>query len=275
MLRSAELSKPETEVTLLFFEPETSLARLLGDLEAQIHELSDSPPQQAQHIYIELPSALLFEDVELEEWLQARPDWHSSFVGLISEEAHLLNPHYRELYEEFSRASQSAVVLGRSQDMREKTPAWIERRLFDFGKHVDVFEDDLWPRALFSAVAEISVGTQGLLSELPEEYEELQVPIVFQDTQKMEMLLRPMLQGDFGHLWGAEVIRPLGPSQPTGREVMGLSLSPRAVYEWRAKIRARCLGLSDQISVLSVAGVGLEKNNLIQSLRALQLLADS
>lgn len=274
MLRSAELSKADTEVSLLFSEPDSTFEGLLGELAAEM----DRPgaPGKHRHIYVELPPGLLYHDVELEEWLQLKPDWRSSFAGLISEEAHFLNLHYRGLYEEFSRASQSAVILARSQENREELPVWVENRLMDFGKHVEVYEDDLWPRSLVQGSVE---GPQHrslkTLTEFQQEYEELEMPISLQEIQKIELLFRQILQGDFGTIWGAEVMRIVGPTEGDALEVVGLSLTPHAIYQWRAKPRARCLGLSQQISLFSVVGVGLEKNNLIQGLRALQLLVDS
>lgn len=278
MLRSAELSKPEVDVSLLFSEPETELQSLLAALEAEMKRpvaegYSGSSPR---HIYAELPPSLLHQDFELDEWLHKHLDWHVSFAGIVSEEAHVLNVYYRELYEEFSRSARSAVILARSQDQRDELPIWVERKLLDFGKRVEVFEDDLWPRALLRASVE-GLQHRGLkaLTEFQEEYEELEMPISRQDPAKMELLFRQMLQGDFGTLWGAELIRFAGSADGVQNEIVGLTLAPHALYEWRAKTRARCLGLSQQISLLNVVGVGLEKNNLIQSLRALQLLVDS
>ncbi len=273
MLRSAELSKPGTLITLLFSEPDRSLAQLLEGVEAEIARFSQLPSEGPRHLYVELPPGLLHEDLELEEWLLKHPSWNASFAGVISEEAHWLNAHYRGLYEEFARSAGSTIILGRSQDGRGELPQWVERRMIDFGKHVEVFEDDLWPRALLSVDEERRAAAA--LSEYSEEYEELQLPIVFQDTPKMELLLRQMLQGGFGALWGAEVLRPVGPVAGDECELRGLTVSPRSVFEWRSKVRARCVGLSDQISLLNVVGVGLERHNLVQSLRALQLLVDS
>jgi len=274
MLRSAELTKPDTDVSLLFNGPDTSLASLLKQLEAEMARPLESELQR--HIYIELPAALLHQDFELDEWLHSHPDWHSSFAGLVSEEAHYLNGHYRGLYEEFSRSSQSAVILARSQDARNELPLWVERALLDFGKRVEVFEDDLWPRALVrgSVEAPQHLGLKSL-TEFKDEYDDVEMPIGPMDRPKIELLFRQMIQGDFGTLWGAEVIRAVGPDSEGRTEVQGLSLAPHAIYEWRTKVRARCVGLGAQVSLFNVVGVALEKNNLTKSLRALQLLADS
>ncbi len=274
MLRSAELTKPDSDVSLLFNDPDATLASLLKNLEAEMARPLDA--ELHRHIYVELPVALLHQDFELDEWLHAHSDWHSSFAGLVSEEAHYLNTYYRELYEEFARSSQSAVILARSQEGRDELPLWVERGLIDFGKLVEVFEDDLWPRALVRASVE-GLQHRGLksLTEFQEEYDEFEMPIGPLDLPKIELLFRQMIQGDFGTIWGAEVIRAVGPDTDGRTEVLGLSLAPHAIYEWRTKPRARCLGLGAQISLFNVVGVGLEKNNLIKSLRALQLIADS
>ena len=274
MLRSAELSKPDAEISLVFSEPDVSLQALLKNVEAEmIRPVSEG---KSRHIYVELPPALLHEDFELDEWLHTQPQWHTSFAGLVSEEAHLLNPYYREVYEEFARSSQSVVILARSKERREEMPAWVDKNLLDFGRTVSVYEDDLWPSAFLHASLEgVQHRSLATLTEFQEEYEELEMPLGLQDPKKLEVLFRQMLQGDFGTLWGAEVIRSIGPESENSVEVVGLTLLPHAIFEWRAKANARCLGLSQQISLFNVVGVGLEKNNLIQSLRALQLLVDS
>ncbi|MEO5668415.1 MAG: hypothetical protein ABIR96_10175 [Bdellovibrionota bacterium] len=273
MLRSAELTKPDTDLSLLFAEPDTELESLLADLET---EMKRPKTASHRHIYIEFPAALLQEDFELDAWLGQRLDWHASFAGIVSEEAHLLNSYYRELYEEFSRSSQSAVILARSHEGREEMPIWIEDKLIDFGKRVEVFEDDLWPRASVHASVD-GLQHRGVktLTEYPEEYDAFEMPVALQDFAKVEVLFRQMLQGDFGTLWGAEALRIAGPEAGAEVEVVGISLTPHAIFEWRSKVKARCLGLSQQISLFNVVGAGLEKNNLTQSLRALQLLVDS
>lgn len=271
MLRSTELSKPEMDVTLCFAHPDESLASLLKRMEYEMERLSVGESVKAQHLYAELPPKLLHHDFELEEWIATKRDWSVSFSGIISEQAHLLNDYYHQLYEEFSRSSQSVVILARSFELKAELPQWVQNKEMDFGKHISMFEDDLWPKALLKGQGN---GLE-VLRNYEEELEEIEFPIVIKERQKAEILLRQLMQGDFGVLWGAEIIEPRALSGINKNEWAAYTLSAKNVYEWRSSSRARCVGLSSEVALLSLAGVGLQKNNLTQSLRALQLLADS
>lgn len=270
MLRSAELTKPEIAVTLCFSRPDESLASLLKRVEGEMAAY-ESQPISPFHIYVELPAALLHEDFEIEEWIALHKDWSVSFSGIVNEEAHLLSEYYHELYEEFSRSSQSVVVLGRSQENKNEMPLWIQNKDMDFGKHVPVFEDDLWPKALLKAEAD----PKGLLKEWTEEIEEVEFPISLQEKQSVEVLLKLLIKGELGPIWGAEIVQMRSTKSETDRELSVFTICGGALYEWRSSTRARCVGLSSEVALLSLAGVALQKNNILQSLRNLHLLADS
>jgi hypothetical protein len=273
MMRSAELSKPEMDVTLCFSRPEETLDSLVRRMEQEMEKLSVGESVKAQHLYVELPSQLLHEDLELEEWIAVKKDWSVSFAGIVSEQSHLLNEYYHQLYEEFSRSSQSAVILARSLELRDELPQWVRDKDMDFGKYVQVFEDDLWPKSLLHGVS--GPRTFEPLKTFEEEYQEMEFPISVVEKQKVEILMRQLLQGDFGTLWGAEIIMPREVSGPMRSEWAAYTLCAQNIYEWRSSSRARCVGLSKEVALLSLAGVGLQKNSLTQSLRALQLLSDS
>ena len=271
MLRSAELSKPEMDVTLCFSRPEETLPSLLKRMEHEMDRLTAGESVKAQHLYVELPAGLLQQDFELEEWIASKPEWSVSFSGIVSEQAHVLSDYYHELYEEFARSSQSVAILARSSENKNELPEWVQNRDIDFGKHVQVFEDDLWPKALLHGSGS---GAQ-VLRSYEEELEEIEFPISLAEKQKFEVLLKQLLQGDFGTLWGAELILPREPSGVLKSEWAAYTLAHQSIYEWRSASRARCVGLSREVGLLSLAGVGLQKSTLSQSLRALQLLADS
>lgn len=273
MMRSAELSKPEMDVTLCFSRPEETLPSLLKRMEQEMEKLSVGESVKAQHLYVELPSHLLHEDFELEEWIATKKDWSVSFAGIVSEQAHLLSEYYHQLYEEFSRSSQSVVILARSSELKNELPQWVQDKDMEFGKHVQVFEDDLWPKALLQGQA--GPKTFEVLKAFEEEYEEIEFPISVVEKQKIEILLRQLLQGDFGTLWGAEIVMPRESSGPMRSEWSAYTLCTQNIYEWRSSSRAHCVGLSQEVALLSLAGVGLQKNSLTQALRALQLLSDS
>jgi hypothetical protein len=257
MFRSAELSRPETDVSLCFSGPDTTLEVLCRSIESEMEKLTAGENVKPQHIYVELPPRLLYEDFELEEWLQTKRDWSLSFAGVISEQAHKLNEHYRSLYEEFSRSTHSAVVLGRSAELREDLPFWIQNKEIDFGKRVEVYEDDLWPKSLLRAPDEILNG----LAEHEGDFEEIELPILFKDTQKIEILFRQMIQGEFGALWGAELLKLSGALEQGRAEWQAYTLSAQALYQWSSRVRARSTGLSREVSVLSLAGVGIDKTS--------------
>lgn len=263
MLRCAELHKGPEKLGLCFNDSDSSMETLLRGLGVQIAD------QQTGHIYVELPSALMYEDWILEEWLEERKDWKSYFQGILLEDTQVLGPQYKEFYEEFARSTQSSMIVARSKMRKTQELPWLGEGGFSFGRHVGLFEDDLFGEAQW----ERDANAYPQLSALEEEMEELYFPVLASTSDYLlEKVFEECSSGDFGELWGMEFMAY--DTSPSGDEEWRLStLTPRELFVSRTQTQGtEVRGLSRKVGVLRFAGVGLQAPSLRDYLVANELI---
>lgn len=96
-------------------------------------------------IYLELNFADTQEDEVLEEWLDSREGLEIEFIGVLPANAVDFPKETRDHIENFSRASQSQVIV-LVEDETKEDPEWILNKDLDFGRHVNVHVQNFWPK---------------------------------------------------------------------------------------------------------------------------------
>lgn len=265
MARSVQESlDPGVQTTLMplkdNFENE-GLSKTLQDLETQIFS-KILPGKNSHHIYCELPWSIIDEDYLLEEkiseWLaNPRDEWNLSFIAMVPYHAELLPKPYRVGLEEFSRASSSALIVGK-RESEEKDPIWLGNSdILDFGRNLEVFEDPLWP---LSGEMTLADAKNFDFSNSEDNFENLELPLARQEGEKnfYRDLLIELSRGTFGQIWGAEIMwRP----EPTG-PIQILTLTQGKVFTWKCEhpsIGQMCVVNGAR---LTLSGQKLDRKNL-------------
>lgn len=274
MLRSAELWKePESRLSLLFNDSDTQLAKVFSQIESEFNDSDES-----QTVMVELPSSLMYEDFEIEAWLESKAHIQVEFQGLLSEESHLLGPHYLEFYEEFARSTQSKMVFARSKLKREQPIPLIESSSISFGRHVSVFEDDLFGDP-------VSAREPDLLERLAnseEELEEIYFPILSQSSDYLiEKVFAEVAEEGFGEVWGMELLRLSNFNESGEVEFRLHTRNPAQFFHNISRLSVSgpdsvsVKGLSHEVGMLRLSGVGLRQKSLREYLVANELIQES
>ena len=266
MLRSAELRGSETPLSLCFSENDSNFESLLKRVELLMKDQGNGS------IWVEWPSSLMYQDIELETWLAQHKDWSPTFTSILLEDSDNLNAHYREFYEEFTRATLSAVVVGRSELRKSEVLSWVGPGGIDFGKRLNKFEDDLWPQPKF----ERSTSGLNILQNYEEEYEEISFPIVSEVSDYLlEKVFEELSSESFGNFWGMDFLKK--EKTIDDFEFQQYTLTPTAFYQTRSSVAGatKVSGLSDEVGVLRVAGIGLATAAIREYLNANELIQAS
>jgi len=214
------------------------------------------------HLYCELPWSILDEDILLEEWIASRPELREpnascslSFVGLCPADAERLPQSVRTGLEEFSRAARSAVIVPRVKGGAEGPPSWWGTPLLDFGRLVEVFEEDLWPAESEEVRGE---AHKAKLDDL----QALTIPV--QGTRETYVeIFRDLCGGRYGAIWGAEV---------AWRNEAGvfeaLTLSQGRLYSWTSHHPSLERSAPANGALFHVAGDLERSAELLSALRA-------
>lgn len=269
MLRSAEFWKePDTRLSLLFNDSDTLLEKIFSQVEKEFETSSGS-----QCVIVELPSSLMYEDFEIESWLESKPTWQVEFQGLLSEESHLLGPHYLEFYEEFARSTQSKMVFARSKLKREQPIPFIESGSVSFGRHVSVFEDDLFG----DPVSAREPDMMDQLASSEEELEEVYFPILAKSSDYLiEKVFTEIAEEGFGEIWGMELLRMSTSPSSDEVEFRLHTRNPAQFFHNISRLKnVSVQGLSQEVGMLRLAGVGLQQKNLRDYLVANELIQES
>jgi len=166
------------------------------------------------HIYCELPWGGVEDGLALEDWIAARPEfsgenpWNLSFVGLCPSDADRLPEEYRVGLEEFARGSQSSIIVP-GVGGQTSNPVWVEAGQIDFGRHVEVYEEELWSTDSFERVVESGEPD----AEPAEPLESLTALsfVVQGDRVRFVEMLKDLREGVYGEIWGAELVWPEAP----------------------------------------------------------------
>ncbi len=279
MLRSAELTPLGKKLALCFSDSEQSFESLLKQVESVMKI------QENGIIYVEWPSSLLYYDIELEAWLAKHGDWRPSFTSVLLEDCAHLNGHYREFYEEFARATLSTVIVARSELKKNENLKWIGVGGIEFGKRIQVFQEDLWPQPRFERTGqELKV-----LHDYEEEYEEVSFPVVTEISDYLlEKVFEELSSGDFGSIWGMEFLKrdlsvkddSSGSATGATKEATALdlySLTPGQYFQCKSELNKdiAVYGISEQVGILRIAGVGIPTASIREYLTANELLQAS
>jgi hypothetical protein len=274
ILRSSQASPPDVDVRVLLNPENAELPALLARLEAEVTRAATGG--KSCHIYCELPWGLLYEDFEIEDWLQKRPEftgakpsWGLGFVGLMPPDLHRLPQDDRTLIENFARSSMSEIIVLRENGDRH-LPLWVEAKNPDFGKRIGVYEEDLWAKPV-EALDKI-----GGLFEEGAELETLAIPVLNRPTD-WETLMRAALKGSFGALWGAELsalgARNLAPDLELPWK--GFAITQGALYRWEEPVRGLIDADEHLTALFRLRGQRLNKEAVSEELRRLGLWADA
>lgn len=269
MLRSAELWKePETGLSLLFNDSDTQLQKVFAQIESEFEGV-----EGAHTLMVELPSALMYEDFELESWLESKAGWEVEFQGLLSEESHLLGPHYLEFYEDFARSTQSKMVFARSTLKRDQPIPYVEAGTVSFGRHVAVFEDDLFGDPVSAREPDLLPA----MAESEEELEESYFPILSQSSDYLiEKVFAEVAEEGFGEIWGMELLRMSTGGESEEIEFRLHSRNPSQFFHNISRLESVSVkGLSHEVGMLRVAGVGIDQKKLRDYLVANELIQES
>jgi hypothetical protein len=189
------------------------------------------PNVVGHHVFCELPWSVLEDDLDLEDWIENvfrkyalshESEWNLSFVAICPFEAQKLPELYREGLENFSRGSQSVVIVVKNET-EQADPKWLQNRDLDFGRHVEVLEDFIWPLQ-----GEIQIGAGELFDFSKEEgpFENIEIPLA-PDKMKIRNLMIEIAKGTFGRFWGAEATW-----RSSDGQFEALSLSQNKLYSW-------------------------------------------
>ncbi len=209
---------------------EDALKNQLNLVEAQLKTPSKEGVT-GHHVFCELPWSVLDEDLDLEEWIEnvykkyavhSNKEWNATFVCICPYEAHKLPIQYKEGLENFARGSHSVVVVVK-REAEQADPAWLQNNQVDFGRHIEILEDYIWPLK-----GELPMGEQGAmdLSKRDKLFENFEIPLAPDRTQVRNLLIE-MSKGTFGKFWGAEASW----RNPEG-QFEALSLVENRIYSW-------------------------------------------
>jgi hypothetical protein len=227
---SSEYNIRSVVLPLTDFSDEGLVKSQLAKIESQIAAPTHDE-KAGYHIFCEMPWKLLDEDLDLEDWVENtfkkfafrdKSPWNLNFICICPFEAHKLPRVYREGLENFSRASQSVVVVVK-REAEPADPVWLQNESIDFGRHVEILEDFIWPLQ-----GELALGSQGAkdFSEKDAEFVNFELPLAAEKTQIRNLLIE-FSKGTFGKFWGAEA---------SWRNEKGqfeaLSLSENRLFSW-------------------------------------------
>lgn len=232
------------------------------DLEGLLVRLGERlVADEADHIYCELPWSFLDEALLLEDWIASREElrepnarWSLSFVGLCPTDAQRLPADVRGGLEEFSRASESAVIVPRVKG-EEGPPSWWGTPVLDFGRRVEVFEEEVWP-------TESEPLRQSPLADPLEELKTMSIPV--QGTRETYLeIFRDLCGGRYGSIWGAEVAW-----RNEGGIFEALTFSHGKLYRWTTHQESLARGAPVNGALFHVAGQIARASELLQALRS-------
>jgi hypothetical protein len=180
--------------------------------------------------------------------------WNLSFIALCPTNAQQLPEHYRRGLEEFSRASQSSVIV-LAKEGNEQLPEWLGSELLDFGSRIEVFEEALWP-------------TRGIKSvefhdfKDVEEFESLILPL-HGEREFYLSLFDEIAEGVHGSVWGAEA---------TWKNAKGdfeaLTYTQGTLYSWTSEHASLIEACSANGACLNLCGYPIKKAELLASLKS-------
>lgn len=266
MARAADETPDPTIQTTLIFPKDFGNSD--GNLEATLEDLEKSffsklaPGKTHQHIYCELPWSIIDEDIALEDKLtkwfaDTKSPWGLSFVAMVPFDAQRLPQAYRTGLEEFARASNSAVIVGR-RETEEGDPPWLgDEEVLDFGRKLELFEDPIWPLAGEMSLQDFELPD---FSKSEDEFQSIELPL-FQspeDRNSYRNFLIEIARGTFGKVWGAEVLWRPEPTGPTFAQ----TLSGGKIYTWKSDhpSLARLCALNG--ARLTISGQKIDSKNL-------------
>jgi len=231
MAMAADDTDEKVHVSLLplsDFGSDISFVDVLERLEKTIRSFHG---EGRHNIYCELPWEMTQEGFLFEDWLgenpflkhlkEARIDqnpWNISFLCICSTDAERLPEVYRRGMEEFARASQSSVIV-LSQTEGDGMPAWLGTDILDFGPKLEVFDEPIWDQ---DAQA---VGTPHFFTNV-ESFDSVILPLLDSSETYRDILDR-LSQGEFGSIWGAEILW-----QNKEGNAEGLTFSQGHIYPW-------------------------------------------
>ena len=264
MVRAADETDAKVRTVLMPLEsqnPQTSLEEVLAHLGVMLQE--HSVDGQNSHIYCELPWSVTDDSLSLEEWIESRPEfspessrpWNVSFVCVCPADADRLPEAYRRQIEEFSRASQSAVIIARREG-DESELDWIDTDLLNFSKKTEIFEEDLWPQ---------SVGAERESAPHPLNVTEMQtltLPVSGDRTSYMD-LFQDLVHGYYGPIWGAEACW-----KNSRGEFEALTISQGKLFSWVSDSVSLLQNTPLNGALLSLVGGNLRRQDLILALRS-------
>ena len=264
MVRAAEETEEGTYVTLLPIEshnPQPSIEDVLEQLNRVIME--GSIAGRPHHIYCELPWEVTGDAERVEDWIASRGEfvadaqvqWNLSFVCVCPPDAERLPEPYRRNLEEFSRASQSAVIIVRREG-DESEVEWLETDVLDFGKKIEIFEEDLWGNSIDS---EREVTPHALNVE---EFQHLTLPLSGDRTSYTD-LFQDLAHGYYGPIWGAEAYW-----KNHRGEFEALSITQGKLFSWISDNPSLLRLTPVNGAMLSLVGGNLRRQDLILALRS-------
>lgn len=261
---ASDESDEKTHVTLLplsDFGTEVRFTDVLEKLEKAIRGYS----REGRHnIFCELPWEMTQEGFLFEDWLGENPflkhlqegridqnTWNISFLCVCPSDAERLPDLYRRGMEEFARASQSSVLV-MSHYEGDGMPAWLGTDILDFGPKLEVFDEPIWDKD-----AE-AVGTPHVFKDV-ENFDALILPLL-NSTEEYKDILERLSQGEFGSIWGAEILW-----QNSEGLAEALTFTQGHIYPWTSDhpdIISLCMSNG---ATLWVSGFPLKRTSLSQN----------
>ncbi|MBS1985184.1 MAG: hypothetical protein JST16_13520 [Bdellovibrionales bacterium] len=269
MLRASEETDPEVSIALLPLEnhnPQPSLEEVLASLHMV---LAETVPGRKRHIYCELPWDVVHDPSALEEWIGSRPEfaengpedqnnpaaWNLSFVCVCPADADRLPEDYRRGLEEFARATQSAVIVARREG-DDSELEWVDTEVLDFGRKVEIFEEDLWPASIENDRAMPDHKLNG------KELDQLTLSVSGDRTSYMD-LFQDLVHGYYGPIWGAEAYWKNARGQ-----CEALCISQGRLFSWTSDSPSLLRLTPLNGAMLSLCGGPLRRQDLILALRS-------
>ena len=265
MDRAAEMSDSTIRTHLIPVLNNETLNDQLNQLNQVLADCQKSAIS-VHHIYCELPWSATMEDIEIEAWLQGRPEFQMpgatfqlSFVCLCPQNADELPFVYREGLEEFSRSSRSAVIVVRDSD-DPSIPKWLDEKTIDFGRTIEVFDENIWDR---SGEAIGRSEMPDLDPETHSEFMTLTFSLEAKNSFHLE-LFRDFASGEYGSIWGAEAIW-----SKSQFETEVLTYASGSLHSWTTKHSGIATRIPASGGLLTVSGF-LSQDLLTKALRSQQ-----